>query len=96
MDLTWTQVKNVTGYCISRSTQSGSGFQEVARVSPATKTSWKDTGLTPGVTYYYKIRTYTKSGSDIKYGKYSPVAVRLLPEISVRQASVARSPLSRQ
>ncbi len=74
MDLTWTQVKNVTGYCISRSTQSGSGFQEVARVSPATKTSWKDTGLTPGVTYYYKIRTYTKSGSDIKYGKYSPVA----------------------
>lgn len=74
MELTWTAQSGVTGYCIYRSTSSGSGFSQVATISSATTTTWKDTGLTPGTTYYYKIRTYTKSGSSTKYGSYSPVA----------------------
>ncbi len=85
MDLTWTPVVGVTGYCIYRSLASGDGFEEVARITSAATTSWRDTGLTSGTTYYYKIRTYTKSGSDIKYSKYSAVAsgtTVVSPEIS--------------
>lgn len=74
LELSWSKVNGVTGYSIARSTSSGGKFTEVAKVTPATKTTWTDTGLSPGVTYYYKIRTYTKSGSDTTYGKYSSVA----------------------
>lgn len=74
MDLTWTPVVGVNGYCIYRSLTSGDGFEEVAKITSPSTTSWRDTGLKPGTTYYYKIRTYTKSGSNIKYSKYSTVA----------------------
>lgn len=74
MDLSWSSVVGVTGYSIARSTKSSGGFEEVATVSPASTTKWKDTGLTPGTTYYYKIRTYTKDKSKVSYGKYSAAA----------------------
>ncbi len=74
MDLTWTPVVGVSGYCIYRSQTSGDGFEEVAKITSAATTSWRDTGLVPGTTYYYKIRTFTKSGTSIKYSKYSTVA----------------------
>lgn len=74
MDLKWTPVVGVTGYCLYRSLSSGSGFKKVATISPATVTSWTDTGLEPDKVYYYKIRTYTKSNSKTKYGAYSSVA----------------------
>lgn len=74
MDLEWTPVVGVTGYCIYRSTSSGSGFERVAQISPSTVTSWKDTGLEPNQVYYYKIRTYTETKSGVKYGNYSAVA----------------------
>lgn len=85
MDLSWTQVVGVTGYCIYRSTSSGSGFKKVAEIKPASATTWKDSGLKPGSTYYYKIRTYTEGKSGRKYGKYSTVATGTTmesPEIS--------------
>lgn len=74
MELSWTAVKDVTGYKIYRSISSGDGFSLVATISSAATTSWEDTGLTPGVTYYYKMRTYTQTSSGTKYGKYSSVA----------------------
>lgn len=74
MNLSWSQIVGVTGYCIYRSTSSGDGFEEVAKIDSAATTTWKDTGLNPGTTYYYKIRTYTQTKDDIKYGKYSTVA----------------------
>lgn len=73
MDLSWTPVVGVSGYCIYRSLTSGDGFEEVAKVNSASTTTWRDSGLTPGTTYYYKIRTFTKSGSSVKYSKYSAV-----------------------
>lgn len=75
LELTWTKAsESVTGYMIYRSTDKKDGFKKVATISSPSITNWKDTGLEPGVTYYYKIRTYTKSGSGNKYGSYSAVA----------------------
>ncbi len=85
MELTWSAQIGVTGYCIYRSTSSGSGFEQVAKITSASTTTWKDSGLKPGTTYYYKIRTYTQSSSGTKYGKYSPVvsgSTMQRPEIS--------------
>lgn len=73
MELSWAAQTGITGYCIYRSLSSGDGFTKVATISSATTTTWKDTGLKPGTTYYYKIRSYTKSGSNTKYGAYSAV-----------------------
>lgn len=73
MNLSWTPVSGVTGYRIERSRSQSAGFEEVAKITSASTTTWKDTGLEPGTTYYYRIRTYTKSGSKTKYSKYSPV-----------------------
>lgn len=74
MDLSWSAAADVSGYCIYRSLTSGDGFTEVARIEGASTTTWQDKGLTPGTTYYYKIRTYTKTGGETKYGKFSTVA----------------------
>lgn len=74
LELSWSKVNGVTGYSIARSTSSGGKYTEVAKVTPATQTTWIDKGLSPGATYYYKIRTYTQSGSNITYGKYSQAA----------------------
>lgn len=85
MELTWPAQSGVSGYEIYRSTSSGDGFSKVITITSASTTSWKDTGLKEGTIYYYKIRTYTQSGSDTKYGKYSPVVsatTMLTPEIS--------------
>lgn len=74
MDLSWSAVVGVTGYSIARSTKSSGDFKEVATISSASTTKWRDTGLAPGTTYYYKVRTYTKENSKITYGKYSAAA----------------------
>lgn len=74
MDLKWAEVSGVSGYQIYRSLSSGSNFQKVMTISSNKTTSWKDSGLEPGETYYYKIRTYTKKSGSNKYGKFSPVA----------------------
>lgn len=85
MNLTWPAQSGVTGYEIYRSTSSGDGFSKVTTITSASTTTWQDTGLKEGTTYYYKIRTYTKTSSTTKYGKFSPVAsgtTIAAPEIS--------------
>ena len=62
ISLTWKKVSGVTGYQIYRSTRKNSGFVEVATVKGAGTVTYKDTGLSAGETYYYKVRAY-KSGS---------------------------------
>ncbi len=51
--LSWTAVTNATTYLVMRSTVSGGPYTVVA--SGLTGTSYTDTGLTNGVTYYYVV-----------------------------------------
>lgn len=73
LELTWKKVSGVSGYEIYRSTKSDGGFEKIATINSADTTNYKDTGLTPGTVYYYKMRTFTKSGSKTNYGSYSKV-----------------------
>ena len=66
--LSWNAATNATQYSVERSTQSGTGFTEIATT---TLTSFTDQGLTGGQTYYYRVRaaneafnsTYTSQAS---------------------------------
>jgi hypothetical protein len=52
INLTWDAAAGATGFEIERSLSASSGFTEVGT---ATTTSYSDTGLTAGTTYYYQV-----------------------------------------
>lgn len=55
---------------IERSTQSGSGFSEIANLPVGTE-SYADSGLTPSTTYYYRIRSRVTYNSQTENSSYS-------------------------
>jgi hypothetical protein len=61
--LTWTATPDTyaTGYQVWRSTTSGSGYAQVASVTPRTTTTWTDTTVSPLTTYYYVVRAVANS-----------------------------------
>jgi hypothetical protein len=61
--LTWTATPDTyaTGYQVWRSTTSGSGYVQVATVTPRTTTTWTDTTVVPLTTYYYVVRAASTS-----------------------------------
>ncbi len=68
---TWAAVTGATGYQIWRSDSADGPFTKVKTVKGAT--TWTETGLTSGQTYYYKIRAYrTVSGTNY-FGAYTAV-----------------------
>jgi hypothetical protein len=61
--LTWTATPDTyaTGYQVWRSSTSGSGYAQVASVTPRTTTTWTDTTVVPLTTYYYVVRAVAGS-----------------------------------
>jgi hypothetical protein len=61
--MTWTATPDTyaTGYQVWRSTTSGSGYTQVASVTPRTTTTWTDTAVSPLTTYYYVVRAVANS-----------------------------------
>jgi hypothetical protein len=61
--LSWTATPDTyaTGYQVWRSTTSGSGYVQVASVTPRTTTSWTDNNVSPLTTYYYVVRAVANS-----------------------------------
>jgi hypothetical protein len=59
--LTWNIAANAVGYLIARATQPGGPFTTVASV---VGTSFTDSGLTDGTTYYYVVATLGMAGSS--------------------------------
>ena len=70
--LSWDAVSGAGGYEVYRATSKTGKFQKVSAIA-AEKTSYINTGLTCGKTYWYKLRAYQlKSGKKV-YSKYSDV-----------------------
>ena len=64
INLTWADASNnETGFQIERSTTSGSGFSSIATV-PANSVSYSDVGLTPGTSYFYRVRAINAIGNS--------------------------------
>ena len=68
--LSWKAIKGASGYTIYRATSSGGAY---SKLKAQTGTSFTDSSLTTGKTYYYKVRAYRKSDSTTTYGSYSAV-----------------------
>jgi chitin-binding protein len=60
--VTWSAVSGATGYNVKRSTTSGGPYSNVA--TNVTATSYTNTGLTNGTTYYYVITAVNASGES--------------------------------
>ncbi len=76
--LTWQDNSdNETGFKIERSLSSTGGFSQIATVDPNV-TTYLDTGLTSGTTYYYRVRAYNSSG-DSPYSNTAATAIPVPP-----------------
>lgn len=75
--MSWGKVKNADGYRIYRATSSKGTYSSIKLT---TSTSYTNTGLTTGKTYYYKVKAYKNSGTKKVYSKYSSaVSVKPVP-----------------
>ncbi len=61
--LSWSSVSGVNGYNIYRSESADGSYTLIRTNTAASQTSYTDTGLTLGKTYYYKVASYVTSGS---------------------------------
>ena len=57
--ITWDKVPEASGYVVYRATSKNGTYKKIYTATSANKTSYKDTGLTTGKTYYYKVVVYT-------------------------------------
>ena len=74
IDVTWEKVSGATGYRIYRKT-SGSSWKGLTNVTSDTTTSYTDSSVIAGITYFYTVRAYkTVNGSDV-YGGFDNTGV---------------------
>lgn len=75
LDLAWTdRSDNEAGFVVERSQDGGAGWVEVAWLGSGV-TVFTDTALTPGMTYYYRVKAYNAVG-DSPYTDVAGAATR--------------------
>lgn len=77
-NLTWKTVSGASGYEIYRSASKTSGFSKVKTIAKSTKT-WKNSGLSRGKTYYYKVRAFRTVKGKKVYGSFSSIKPVTIP-----------------
>lgn len=68
INVSWKAVSGATGYELVRATSPNGSYSTIATTSGA---SYKDSKVTDGQTYYYKVRAYSKNSDGTVYGAFS-------------------------
>lgn len=71
MKIVWEDGVNAEGYVIYRSNNRDGEYVRIKTITDSDTTSYVDTGLKSGKTYYYKVRGYMKYNEGKKYCQYS-------------------------
>ena len=71
--VSWSKVNAATGYVVYRSVIKTSGYATLKKITSKATVSYKDTSALPGVTYYYRVKAYKKSGSKTVYSSFSGI-----------------------
>lgn len=72
--LKWNKQSDIDGYQIYRATVKDGSYKKITTITSASTKTFKNTKLTAGTAYYYKIRTYKNTDDGTKYGDFSSVA----------------------
>ena len=79
INLSWTdRSDNEKGFIVERSSSTGS-FAEIASLEPNT-TTFADTGLLPGVTYFYRVKAYNGEGESAYSNEASAITWEAVPQ----------------
>ncbi|WP_221407730.1 fibronectin type III domain-containing protein [Thermoflexibacter ruber] len=86
--LNWTDnATNETGFRIERSTTAGSGFTEIAQVG-ADLTTFTNTNLQAGTTYFYRVRAYNAAGNSAYSNEASATTLQPTPTTPTAPSSL--------
>ncbi len=90
--LTWNPTGGATSYALSRATASGGPYTKIATIASPAPTSYKDTGLTNGTTYYYVVTGTNSAGTG---PASAPLAVTpMAPPTFTSSASASPNPVT--
>ena len=67
LTLKWNKITGAYGYRIKRSTDEDGTYKVVKTIKSGNTTSYKDTSVKAGKTYYYTVETMVKTGDNICY-----------------------------
>ncbi len=89
INLAWTDASsNETGFRIERKTGAGGTYAEIATVG-AGVTSFGNSGLTGGTTYFYRVRAYNAGGNSATSNEASATTPSSLPSVGVGGSDLA-------
>ncbi|HEY3448288.1 MAG TPA: Ig-like domain-containing protein [Myxococcales bacterium] len=91
ISLTWGASSGATGYDVLRSAASGGPY---ASIGTPVGTSWDDSSVTPGVTYYYVVRATSPAGASANSAQVSASTVPAAPTGLTAKAGAHRIGLS--
>jgi len=72
--LSWNKDSSIKGYEIYRASSLNGTFEKIKTISKNGTISFKNTKLTAGKCYYYKIRSFKKVNGKNYYSEFSPVS----------------------
>ncbi len=71
--LSWDEIDGAAGYQIWRADSANGTYTLVKSITDGSTTSYSNSGLTSGNTYYYKVRAYSEADGNKTFGEYSEV-----------------------
>lgn len=78
--INWNKMENITGYNVYRSTSKDSGYKKIKSCKGMNNTSYVDTAIMSGETYYYKVQGYKRLKGEKYFSNFSRIVSVEIPD----------------